>query len=296
MSEQVKAIQCEMTPLVTPGDPTPDTTHVGQKYSVECSGELQGFNTVRNPKIVDKNYQWTPKLKLLDVKAATDANIEFVAITYVPGDNNSDDLYLFDGAETMQISGLKWEVASVLPPPGPAQQVPKPYPSYGPALMSFAWYYWLLLGIILCFLGWFFYSYLRKAKQKKALLEELRAHQTALTPFDQFFKDVRYLERDLDLDKLSNEEFYKKLSDYFLLYLVREFEVPAQKWSNRDIMSGIRKVNKNIYREIRSDLARLLKELRRGESAKLKKSDCDYLLKLSQSIVETTEEIKDQVG
>ena len=166
--------------------------------------------------------------------------MHLVVTSYKVGSHKIDGIQISDGQEFVDVNPLSLKVSSVIK--GQAQS--QPYGPMGPLALNRPSWYWPSLAVILILImSWLFWRWRRSYKRKRAI-ESLATHQTSLSPYNQFNKDFRALERRWNM--LTSQE--KKYSTYlhnveevFRMYLVRELSIPAKEWKNKEILSEVRR-------------------------------------------------------
>jgi hypothetical protein len=233
-------------------------------------------------------------LYILKVLNSTPQSFTASATSYRATPHDGETYVITDGKVTFKTSPLSFKIESVVVPK--EGQEPKPYPSYGPFVMSYPLWMWLSIGaaVLLVAFG-IFWSIWRRQKRKK-LLAELEKFTTMLPAFGQFSKDARMSVKKLGAIRSEGEaaELVKKIDEDFRLYLIRELKVPALQTSNREILREIKRSHPLVFVEYQGDLRRILFELERAnrDSKIVQPKDCEELLFLSRKVADNIYAVK----
>lgn len=255
---------------------------VGDLVLLNCSGsqeKLVGDIEFVLPKSEDKY-----KLQLLKLKKISDFESELTLTSYKAGDHKLEGIKLKASGEEFVLSPLELKVNSVL---DPKDQQPKPFESLGPLPLEFPWLYLMIaLGAILFVLGSLalkiFHIWQRQKWVKK--INELMTRQN---PLAEFSTQVRKLKKQLE--SVPFEESLNELEKQFLLFLTREFVMPAHVYSHKMILKDLKKYHPEIYVKSGENIKMGLKELAHlKKSSKLTEKDLvqiiDILMKVSEEI------------
>lgn len=193
-----------------------------------------------NPQSSVVHYELVP-LKLMKKQRN---QVEWIVTSYKPGKYESINSWLDDGIHRVPMSSFSWEVKSVLTGQKKAQMVPP----YGPFILSYhKWVFWFWGVLLFLFLSLLTRSIWRFVSRRR-LLKRLEAQRTVRSPFNELNKDLRTLLRKLSsrhaepTQKQTSEwnDLLSEMENYFRLFLVRKYLVPAQEWSDRNIIRQMR--------------------------------------------------------
>ena len=193
--------------------------------------------------------------------------------------------------QKFRLSGLVIPVKSVMDPAKPQKQ---PFGPIGPMKLSYPnWLWFSLLATVLLIIGWGVFSF-RRREQKKKVLEELKKHNTALGPYNQFNKDLRNLGRSYIFSHHKKwqdgdvEKYVTNLDEIFRMYLLREFVIPALDWKTNLVVKQIKKSDKKRWSGYGDSLFKLLKELDRAQkdANKVKMEDCQQLTQIARRVTQ----------
>ncbi len=261
---------------------------VGEIFTLKCQGEPAAFEKKEWQFELQKGFEYG--LKLLEVKSYQPDFAELKVTTYKAGGLQFGHLVLTDGVHRQEIKDLKFAVESVVEPPK-NNQPPQPYGPVSPMLISLPMWFWIIIAALAAVVvGWLIRRIVRSV-QRKRVARELSKHQTALTPYNQFNKDLRSLMREYIFNDKINwpqsrvKEFVSLLNRYYRVFILREFSVPALEWSSgavvRDIKSRRRKkLQKQTIGSLNLTLREFDKAIERIE--KVDMTDCQQLLEITR--------------
>ena len=101
--------------------------------------------------------------------------------------------------------------------------------------------------------GWFL-IFLRRHFQRKNLEKNIRKFESPLGSYHQFSKDLRLLKRGVvfsetvSWSEAQTKEYIDKLDEIYRMYILREYIVPALKWSPGQIAKHLHKKFKKEFR------------------------------------------------
>ena len=173
-------------------------------------------------------------------------HIQLRVTGYLPGKHSLSQVILTDGSYRYGFEPLGLVFDSVL-----ESSQARAYGPVAPQSIALPLWLWLLaLGLVLgvLFPG---IQKIRRRLQRRRILSELSKYSTALSPQNQFHKEVRELMGKTPLDsQLSRDqvgEFVGTLNKCFRRFLFREFQVPALEWSSKAVMKELRsRYGKNL--------------------------------------------------
>lgn len=293
--------QCQVEVPAVSGLPDGEIT-VGRKYVITCEGPFP--RDIEPEKVQlklppDNKYD----LKLFSFEFRSLSTVD-LSVTSYRASTGELPLILQYGDKELNLGIIKHTVKSVLPPQDPqAQQQPEqqqPYPSMGPATLPVPPLYWaLLLGVIAC-LGTYVYFKVLRHVQRKNMIESLKEYDNALTPVNQFYHNLRRLQRENSAFagvKASPEDIataIRALVWMWQLYLTREFKIPADKWNDSLVLKNLKKYNRNIYSEFAPDFKKIFKEVKnfQVEGTKFDETDVQNFAKQARFLIEKVERFK----
>lgn len=219
--ERIEANQLPDLPEIT----------VGEVFWLRCEGpptEIENRKTVAIKNPAEKPYD----LKLVRVKELTGARADLLVTSYVPGELKFEQTELTDGHVSVALKVPSLNVTSVIPK---EEQNPAGFGPYLPHAFAWPLFLWIALAVLVGGVGYWAFYKLRKRAQKKRVRKELLLHQTALSPFNQFNKDIRVLQKQ-NLSTAESEKsiaaFVAELDQLFRQFILRHFMVPALDWTS----------------------------------------------------------------
>jgi hypothetical protein len=262
---------------------------VGQEFSLSCSGESVPWIT--DPKLGELKLD-PPKdnpyaLHLLKVNQLSEHDGQFTVTTYMTAEKGTvvaKGFVLTDGQHRVTLSPLELQVKSVITPEKNPER--KPYGGIEPMKMVYPLWLWLAFAFLFVGLLSLFIQFFMKRRSHKQFLEELKKKSTALTPYNQFNKELRQLSRQLL--STSDSPWLATLRESFFMYLSREYRIPVLKWSERDVIASIEKTSVAEFQHFEKELRLAFRELEKASRSvnKLTLQDAFQLMELCREGVE----------
>lgn len=241
---------------------------VGQKFLLTCEGPPVQLNAQKLTMELPKELKYA--LRLLQTKSLGETKAEFVATTYMVGDMKFQNPVLTDGTKRVGLGQFELNTATVIDPAKNPEG--KPYGPWTPVQIDWPVVVWVSFGILAVAIGTVIGLAVRRSIERKRLLAQLEKHATALSPYNQFNKDLRKLNRQLTATKTWTSEasgqFFNELNESFRWYLARELIVPAIDSGPSWILRSIRKADPELYKNVKKDLYLALVELQKAMDAK----------------------------
>lgn len=235
----------------------PPTITVGQELVLQCEGSPVSFKEKKIQLSLKEEDKYT--LKLLQVKRLSSSEADLVVTSYKVGSHKVQGVQISDGQEFVDINPLQLQVSSVI------KDKTQPYGPLGPlSLQRPSWYWPSLTGLLILILFLLLWKWRRYSQRKKAI-EKLEVYQTSLSPYNQFNKDFRALERrwNMNNSKLKEHKVYlHDIEETFRMYLIRELFIPAKEWRNKQILTEIQR-KKEISQILRDQIEEFLLEIAR---------------------------------
>ncbi len=270
------------------GSPKDQQWTVGEIFGLVCEGPTVEFLSAELTFNAEELSGY--EIKVLEVKEQTSNKLQMMATTYIPAKHDFKKLFILDqGKEVVAVEPFTLPVKSVIK--NPQQQ---PYGPIGPFKLSYPFYLWIGLGVVLLAVVFFGLFRINRRAQMRRVIEELKQHNTALGAFNQFNKDVRTLGRQYIFgDKKGwtdqkKQRYLESLDEIFRMYLLREFYVPALDWNSGLVLKTISNQDKRRYSVYGEDLQKFLKELDRAreDSEKLQVHDCKQLTQMAKRVTQ----------
>lgn len=264
----------------------PEQVTVGDKFKLTCGGEsLPAFNGPVKIKFAQPEHEFS--LEVLETIRNESTGGDFIVTGYKPGKfENVEGMKLTDGKTSITISPQTWEVISIIPKD---QQAPQPFPSYGPFVLSWPLWLWVLLALVVGALLFVSFRFIKRRRDLAKLKEKLREHTSSLGAFGQFNKDIRVLTRKVSvgLKQKVNKEYVDELNQIFRYYFVREFWVPAQEWTSRETLNEIKRSHFKLYQEYKLKLVQVFREMDRAVASDgVNGEDFEQLVNMSRDLID----------
>lgn len=256
---------------------------VGEVFQVDCSGtSLQMTEPLKavNPEKIKYSFVYLKTLK------KSENELSFLATTYAAQPVEHPFLHIEDAQGGGFISQkIQIRSQSVIDPQKPPQG---PYGPITPIALS--WPYWIFFPMAIfaaVMVGWFV-IFLRRHFQRKNLEKNIRKFESPLGSYHQFSKDLRLLKRGVVFSEHNNwsesqtQSYIDKLDEIYRMYVLREYIVPAIKWSPAQIAKHLNKKFKKQFRLFKDPFWKAFKELERakGHIQDIKPRDCEQLTQL----------------
>lgn len=270
------------------GTPADQQWTVGEVFYLLCDGPTTTFDS---SELSFKEEEKTGyEIKVLEVTKQTNNSLEVRATSYIPAVHKFEKLMIYEGETAKaKVEPFQLPLKTIITDP---QQKP-----YGPiAAMQMAYPMWIYIAVAAILVVGIFgglFRMNRKAQMRK-VIDELKAHNTALGAFNQFNKDLRTLGRQYIFgDKQGwsgskKKSYIESLDGIFRMYLLREFYVPALDWSSNLVVKTIHKQDRKRYDRYGDDLQKFLKELDRAKTdvEKLQVHDCKQLTQMAKRVTQ----------
>ncbi len=301
--------ECEVTSLQEGKSWT-----VGDKHNLACRGdyiekleaplkikvippekkqpeEAAGVKTA--PPMEDPNIDYA--LVILEAKQVDNSSADFVVTSYKPGQYKDVKIKIVDQKNAeLNVQAMNWEVTSVI-----TKETQNGFGPTSPLKLAYPWWLWLVMAGAIAFVALLIIGKVLLLNRYRKLMKEVKSHATALGPINQFYKDLRSL-KSLYLnneDKTVNtKEYWEALEYKFELYLIRQFEIPANKWSDQKVMAEIKKnLGSQSSLKLNNQLKRILSEFKKGNKAEnIQVEDIQQMEVISQNYVENIKKITER--
>lgn len=267
----------------------PDLT-VGARFDLECGGASASLNKDGLSLELPKAAKYA--LRLLETKELTDTHATFAATSHVAGQIKLPNPVLTDGKVRVGLGEIQINVASVVKQE--EGQEPKPYPPWAAEAMGLPLFVWVFVGVLIAVAAWGVFMAVRQSLARKRLLKELETHGTALSPYNQFNKELRALMRHYPMGinvKWSPElalQYCKELNQSFRWFLSRELIVPAFDFKPQKIVKELKKADRSLHRAVGKELRLALREIDKALSAsgKVSADDAQQLTELCRKLAD----------
>ncbi len=270
---------------------------VGTEFLLVCEGPSVVLAQTKLGLELNKTQRYA--LRLLQTRSMTDVRAEFVATTWMAGQIKLSNLILSDGASRVNLGNIELNVASVIDqktnPEG------KPHPPWAPMLLAWPLWVWVAIGSAILLVVLVFVALVYRRVQHKRLLSMLESHPITLTPYHQFNKELRRLNRELPSKEGSwpderVQDFLRELDQTLRWFLARELIVPAVDRSPREVVRSIKRADERLFKLIRRDLGVILSELHKAQRLKPSASDAQRVsVSDAQQLIDLARMVADRV-
>jgi hypothetical protein len=289
----VPAWTCEFQALKSANAAPLNSLSVGTHFRWNCHGDIAVAWDQQPLHLVFPKAEDGYSLAILQVVRQDPNDVQLEVTAYKAGEHKPQFVRVMQGEKTgFEVAQPAWTVRSVLNPQQPAQ----PFASFGPWNLSLPVWFTVALALVLLALVYAVVRKLRRASQRRRMLEDLKRHATALLPVHQFYRDARQLRRRLHnaKDEAELKQLSSDLDREFRLYLLRQFKVPTLDWSDADILRELRRRHRKLYLAVEEPLKRTLRELGKLKGrGSVAAGDVDQLQRMS---LETVEKIDSMGG
>jgi hypothetical protein len=267
---------------------------VGREFYLSCEGEWP--STLKQENLRFEGDASLPyQLKLLHFEFRTPTQADLKVTSYLAGPHRFPGVVLTDGEQKLELGGIEYQVQSVIQK---GEKV-EPFGPFGPATIPIPISYWFLVIGAVAAVGLFIGLRLWRASQRRAMLERLKQHDSALTPLQEFHQSMRRLQR-------ANSVFYGKetgaeelrqgieeLARMFKVYISRRLRVPAFEWNERLILADIRRYHPAVFDESSRKIHDLFTEFKKaqGSGQKLHGKDVIQLAETLRKVLENVEKV-----
>ncbi|MCB0408284.1 MAG: hypothetical protein KDD34_08780 [Bdellovibrionales bacterium] len=291
--------QCQLQALDQAGAPPLEKLYVGDKYLLHCHGPfVEGTSKDWHLAAIDEVNSY--KVKILEYRTVENQKFWAVVTSYKPGDFSLDQFTWTNNSIKVPLGGGTQTIYSALAE-RPQEQVNNPESQkmilFGPFALSMPLWYWLLwVALFVGLLGAVYRGVSKRLKRKK-ILEDLARQSTALTPYNQFQKELRVHMRKFSTESIQlspRSDYLNALDDSFRMYLLRELLVPAKDWSSSAVMREIKNRHKRVYRTVGPQVRKVLIEFDRAKKdlATVSLQDCEQMREMSRRVVDRVYKMK----
>jgi hypothetical protein len=256
-----------------------DGLTVGQIFDLKCSGGAVAGLSVQSLGLeLAKPDRY--RLKVVSAKSANESGVHLLVTSYQTGENKLENVVLTDGLVRISLSGIQFEVRSVL---SPLEQDPKPFPPHPP--VSLMWpteVIVLIASLVFALIGLTFRVYFLR-KKRAEFQAWLSGHRTPLSPIDQLNKELRRVAKErnpstqvIELEKVLRE------------YLARELREPVLNASPKIILKRASGGDRRVKEKLQPLTARVFGEFDRLQVG-LNKKTIDATEALSKTLPELLE-------
>lgn len=256
---------------------------VGEKLDLACSGPMGSLQAeslqIKDAQLSDE----IPVLSLLEVKSSTSEKLELVVTAYRTGEHSLSEVVFYDGNSKIELEGAQWTVNSVLSKD--PTQPPQPIPKFEMANLSYPLWFWGALLVILILLIVVPYRNYKRLQKDKKSFDDLKNLDAAQSPIDSFYRNLRKLEKSLNVGSISAKDFVIQLNQEFRIYLSRTMQFPAHIFEIPRIIKYIKSRYPKVYRDHGDNIKKYFSEFSKIKS--IEQKDCQFFITRVQKLIET---------
>lgn len=286
---------CKPSALSADGKPAGDISEsltVGQKFLLACEGPSVKLEASRLHLELPKEHKYV--LRILQTKSLNETSAEFIATTYVApgGELKFKNPVMSDGEKRVGMGDFAIPVQSVIKQEENPER--KPFGPWSPTKIDWPASVYIAIAVLCVAVGTVIGLAIARSIERKRLLALLEKNAIALSPYNQFNKDLRQLNRQftgLGTKKWGPEtarEYIRDLNQSFRWFLTRELVIPALEARPARVLNQVSKVDKKLHKEVRKDLFVALNELKSALEAEQAASaeDAQQLSELCRTLAD----------
>ncbi len=254
---------------------------VGDLFKLHCEWDKDAYSLVTPVRMKLNQEDLSYALMILNEDSFVPGRVSFTVTSYQPGLYNTK-IKLISQNNQLESNPVSWQVYSVIPKD---QQGPvNPYPPYGPWYDHLPLWYWPSFIVFVCVFLTFLGFKIRTVLKRKKNIQKIHTRLKNKTAFREFISRITLLTRELN--ELSKEQFFKKLKEYFSLFLEDQLFIFAINETPSSIVKQIKKYCPFVNAEQRDSIFIFYKELKRSFFAKkgISLQDFEQLINLSREI------------
>jgi len=247
-----------------PKDPAGFT--VGEVFEIACEGAPLAL---KPPLKVELPETLHHVIVLLKPVSATDGKVVYQATSYRAGSVKMPFLNFTDAGGAGFISQpMEIKTMSVIDPKNPPKS---PYGQMAPLTMNYPTWLPFAGAVFAAVLVAWVLVFLRRRLQRKSLEKNIKKFQSPLGSYHQFSKDIRLLKRGVVFSthvawsEAQRKEYLLKLDEAFRMFILREYIVPADRWTTNMTLKHIHRKDRVHYERYEAVLVKALRELDRAK-------------------------------
>lgn len=263
-----------------------DDLTVGTEFVLTCSGSEVPF---AGDGVFVMTASGDPfQLKLLRIVKGSGTELEAIVTSYRPGDGSSQSYLLTDGRQQVELKNVSFIVKSVI------QGQQEPYPRFPPWVMTLPIWFWLgFASAVLVSLAAALWK-LHIRKENKKLMAEALSYKTNRPAVDEFYKELRQLEKLAEKEQLSVTSQVSEFEKIFRLYLTRHFEIPAHVWSFNRSWKELKRSHPKLVRKEGARFETAIMEMAKVKSVTLSEKDLKQLIQMISKVIEAIQMFEKQ--
>lgn len=263
---------------------------VGRPFLLVCDGEWPDLNLTSLELRLSEEDKY--KLNLLKIEKKSGSSYELLVTSHKAGAIEVKAAQLIAGETSVVLSDLKFEVQSVLKE---EQQPPQePYGPMGPLVLGYPYWIWIALVLVVASIAAFVFFKVKSRIQRRKWLEDMRLHDSALTPIAQLGKSLRIAQRNL----VMTTEFLHHLERDYKFFLARQYEIPTFQLKNNRILKDLKRHHRDVYDNFREEIQKIFAELERAHLnlSKMQPRDFEQLIQILRRNAEALQQWQEKRG
>lgn len=220
---------CRRMDVADDASPESKVLTVGQVVKLKCSGS--GTPQLKADSLrLDLPAEQKYALKVLKTLSLNESGAELLVTTYQTGAVSLSDVKIGDGTHSISLTGIEFQVASVVQVEQGKQ--PEPFPAWDSIWLWWPLHVWLWIAVLLTSFLLVLTHILRAASRQREFLRMLKDRATHLTPADQLNKDIRNIGKLTDFAQ-RHRQLEESVGWYLALKLrvnvLDQLKLPTQR-------------------------------------------------------------------
>lgn len=277
----------------------PKELTVGSEFHLICDGEWPA-DLARNKMELRLDEADAYKLKVLDFQMAAANKAVLLVTSYRPGEHSLKAVQIVDPTHSIVLGDLNFTVRSVLNPTEPETE---PFGPMGPLVLSLPLWYYLVWTGFFAVLAFWIWVRVRRRLQRQKLLEEIRTHDSTLSPLHQFNQQLRSMRRNYSfltqpetVKPGETREAISQMEKAYRVFLGRLLQVPALQWSDSLILKDIKRYHRKVYDECFLEMKKIFSETDRAlkTQTELSPKDAIQIFDIARKTTDKINRVKNQ--
>jgi hypothetical protein len=246
---------------------------VGREFFLSCQGDWPKDLKIENLRLeLPETQKYALKLMNFTMRDLRMADLKVVS--YQTGFQKIEKLTLTDGSQSLDLSGVEFQVQSVI---DPGNQKPEPYGPIGPLSLAWPLVYWIIISLVLTLISSFAGFKIYHTLKRKKWLREIKKFDNVHSPLSQFHSELRKLQRKFSFFGATNSEtasvspediaeIVNAITTHLGIFLVRELQIRALDSSLKILLFDLRKYHPLVYQEQHSSLRKWHHEIKKMQA------------------------------
>jgi hypothetical protein len=263
---------------------------VGAKFVLACDGPPVHLDRAHLRFELPKARAYM--LRMLDSNSVGETSASLIVTSYVAGEVKFKNPVLSDGQQRVGLGDFEYKVESVITKENNPER--KPFGPIAPEALTWPVQLWIVLAATFLLIILAIALLARRSIRRKKFLKLLAQNASALTPYNQFNKDLRKLGRYVSVPggwtDADSAKYLADLDEAFRWFLARELIIPAIGTRPGTILREVRRHHPELYRAVKKKLYFLLSEIEKARDPKQKSSSED-----AHQLTEAARKLADRV-